>query len=194
MSEATELKRIRMISLDFDGVLAGLVLGRAWEKTKARRKTVPLVTPVVRAVKFGLASLTEGLRKPLPRAEEALRRLRSAELTICLLTSRTGPRIAAAERWLARYSLPGHFEQFFFNTEGEDADRFKARIIEAYPIDVHIDDDPETLAFLAARFPDRLFVHLNHYRRPSPRAANIVAVTGWGDVPALFTAGRPARD
>lgn len=184
--------RARSISLDFDGVISSLVLGRAWEKTRGRGRRPVFLAPAVRAVKAGLASLTEFLRKPLPQTEEAVRRLRSAELTIYLLTSRTGPRIAAAERWLERYALPAHFEKLFFNAEGEDADRFKARIIAAHPIDVHIDDDPETLVFLAGRFPERLFIHMNHYRRKSPRAANIVAVTGWGEVPALFAAGRPA--
>ena len=38
-----------MISFDFDGVLSSLVLGRTWEKTKAAKRPVPVVTPVVPA-------------------------------------------------------------------------------------------------------------------------------------------------
>jgi hypothetical protein len=191
MTGSIVLDAARSVSLDFDGVLSSLVLGRTWEKTRARKKPPSLLTPAVRAVKTGIAALTEGLRKPLPDAETAIREIRSSQRTIYLLTSRTGPRIAAAERWLERYLGPGLFEQLFFNTEGEDADRFKARIIGSQPIDVHVDDDPETLAFLSREFPDRLFVHLNRYRRRSPRAENIVAVAGWDEVPGLFAAHRP---
>ena len=181
----------RSISVDFDGVLASLVLGRTWEKTRARKKSASFLSPAVRAVKTGIASLTEGLRKPLPNAEAAIREIRSPLRPIYLLTSRTGPRIAAAERWLDRYLEPGLFERLFFNADGEDADRFKAAILASHPIDVHVDDDPETLAFLSREFPKKRFVHLNHYGRRSPRAENIAVVAGWDEVPALFAARRP---
>jgi len=193
MTDMRGFDRARSVSLDFDGVLSTLVMGRVWEKTRGRKKPTPFLTPAVRAVKTGIASLTEGLRKPLPRAVEAVREIRSSQRTIVLLTSRTGSRIAAAERWLLRHMGPGLFEALFFNIEGEDADLFKARIIGTHPIDVHIDDDPETLAVLSRQFPDRLFIHLNHYRRKSPSAGNIVVAAGWDEVAALFAAERPGR-
>lgn len=174
------------ISCDFDGVLSTLVLGRAWEKARAKKGPVPLVTPVARSFKRTMASLTEGLRKPLPGAENALRRLRSAGWSLCILTSRTGERVAAAERWLDRYGWTGLFDRAFFNEDGESADPFKARVLRAQAIDVHVDDDPETLALLSRLFPDRMFIHLNFYRRKGPAAGNIVTVGGWGDVPGLF--------
>jgi hypothetical protein len=196
MADTSGFERARTVSVDFDGVLSGLVLGRTWEKARARKKRASFLSPAVRVVKNGMAALTEGLRKPLPHAGEALRGIRSSQRTLFLLTSRTGPRIAAAGRWLERYLGAGLFERLFFNTEGEDADRFKARILASQPIDVHIDDDPETLALLAGEFPDRLFVHLNRYRRKSPRAGNIVVVAGWEEVAALFAAPRsgPRQD
>ena len=190
MPASRGLDRAKTISMDFDGVLSSLVLGRTWEKTKAKKRPVPVVTPAVRAVKIGLAALTERLRRPLPHAEEAVREIRATR-TLYLLTSRTGPRIAAAERWLARYDWGALFAVRFFNAEGEDADRFKARIIGANPIDVHVDDDPETVAYLAGLFPDRMFIHLNHYRRRSPAGSNILAVSGWDEVAALFGPVRP---
>lgn len=178
----------RCVSLDFDGVLSTLVLGRAWEKTRQKNRPIPVISPAVRGLKHGLAALTEGLRKPLPQAEQSLRQLRSAQRTLCILTSRTGERIAAAERWLDRYAWTGLFERSFFNTGGEDADRFKERILRTHAIDVHIDDDPETLAHLSGLFPDKLFIHMDYYHRKGPKGANIVAVRGWDEVPALFAA------
>ena len=190
MPASRGLDRAKTISMDFDGVLSSLVLGRTWEKTKAKKRPVPVVTPAVRAVKIGLAALTERLRRPLPHAEEAVREIRATR-KLCLLTSRTGPRIAAAERWLARYDWGGLIAVRFFNAEGEDADRFKARIIGSNPIDVHVDDDPETVAYLAGLFPDRMFIHLDHYRRKSPSGPNIITVGGWDEVAALFGPARP---
>lgn len=175
-----------IISFDFDGVLATLVLGRTWEKTRAKTKPVPVVTPVVRALKHGLAALTEGLRKPLPGSEDALRDLRAAGATLYLLTSRTGERIVAAERWLERRGWSELFDRKFYNDEGEDADRFKSSVIHAHPIDVHVDDDPETVACLSRLFPDKRFVRLDFYRRKGPEGANIVTVREWDEVPELF--------
>ncbi len=57
------------ISFDFDGVLSTLVLGRAWEKTREKKRPVPVLSPAVRGLKRGLAALTEGLDGVLDAAE-----------------------------------------------------------------------------------------------------------------------------
>lgn len=175
--------RARSISFDFDGVLSTLVLGRAWEKTRVRKRASPLV----HSLKNLVASLTEGLRKPFPQAEDVLRQLRVSQRTLYVLTSRTAERITAAERWLDRYAWNDLFERVFYNADGEDADRFKARIIGSQGIDVHVDDDAEALAFLSRQFPEKLFVHMNCYGRRSPAGANIVVVHSWEELPALFS-------
>lgn len=195
MIDVRKFGRAAGVSFDFDGVLSTLVLGRTWEKTRLKKRTVPLVSPAVRTLKRGLAALTEGLRRPLPEAEASLRRLKASGRTLCLLSSRTGYRIAAAERWLGRLGWDGIFDRLYFNVDGEDADRFKARVLGANAIDVHIDDDPETIDHLARLFPDRLFVHLNYYGRKGLTGDNIVAVHGWDEVRGLFGAdGPPAPD
>jgi hypothetical protein len=193
MNKARPFDSARSISLDFDGVLSTLVLGRTWAKTRKRRDLGPLLTPAVRVLKAGLAFTTEGLRKPVPRAQEVLTELRSADKTLFLLTSRTDERIAAAERWLDRYAWRGLFERLFFNADGEDADSYKARVLRAQPIDIHIDDDPETVAYLARLFPEKLFIHMNIYRRRSARGDNIVVVHAWDEIAGLFTDGRGPR-
>ncbi len=179
----------RSISLDFDGVLSTLVLGRAWAKTRARRARIPLVTPLVRSLKTTVAALTEGLRRPFPQAEDVLRQLRASQKTLYVLTSRTGERVPAAERWLEKFAWRDLFERLFFNLEGEDADRFKAKILRSTAIDVHIDDDAETLSYLSREFPERLFVHMNCYHRNSPAADNIIVVHSWTEIPGIFSPG-----
>ncbi len=77
MIQSPRFRQAVNISLDFDGVLSTLVLGRAWEKTRQRKKPVALVSAMIRGLKRGLARATEGLRKPLPGAEGALRQLRA---------------------------------------------------------------------------------------------------------------------
>jgi hypothetical protein len=190
MIQSPRFREAAAISLDFDGVLSTLVLGRAWEKTRQKKKPVPLVSGMIHGFKRGLARATEGLRRPLPGAEGSLRELRSSRKTLYILTSRTGERIAAAERWLDRHAWNDIFERAFFNTEGEDADRFKERILRTHPIDIHIDDDPETLEHLSRLFPDKLFVHMNFYRRKGPAGDNIAVVRGWDEVPGLFATDR----
>jgi len=186
MADPRRSVQARSISFDFDGVLSSLVLGKRWAKTREKKAPIPLVTPVVRALKAAVESLTERLRKPYPHAAETLEHLRSAGLTLYVLTSRADERIAAAERWLDRRGWRGFFEQLFFNVGSEGADAFKAGILRAHPVDIHVDDDPGTIAHLAPLFPDMLFVHLDHDRGRSPRGANIVAVQDWAELAGLF--------
>lgn len=186
MPDPRRFVQARSISFDFDGVLSSLVLGKRWAKTHRKKAPIPLVSPVVRALKVGIESFTERLRKPYPHAAETLERLRTAGLTLYVLTSRADERIAAAERWLDRRGWRGFFERLFFNVEGEDADAFKAGILRAHPVDIHVDDDPGTIAHLAPLFPDMLFVHLDHERGRSPGGANVVAVQDWPELAALF--------
>ncbi len=181
------------ISLDFDGVLSTLVLGRAWEKTRAGRRRVPVVSPLVHRLKVAVAALTEGLRRPFPQAEDVLRQLRGSQRTLYVLTSRTGERVPAAERWLERFAWGDMFERLFFNLEGEDADRFKARILRSTAIDIHVDDDCETLTYLSREFPEKLFIHMNCYHRRSPAADNIIVVHSWAEIPGLFSLGDARR-
>ncbi len=176
----------RTISCDFDGVLLSLVLGRRWVKAKARTRRIPILTPLSEGLQALVGSLAEALRGPFPHADEVLRRLRSSEKTLYVLTSRTGAGIGLARRWLERQGWQDLFAQTFFNINSEDADRFKARILGAMPIDVHIDDDPETLAYLSSEFPEKLFVHMNYYRRKSLTAANVVTVLSWQELPAIL--------
>lgn len=189
MIETGRFDRARWISLDFDGVLSTLVLGRSWEKTRDMTRPGPVGSPLFRGLKTFLASLTEGYRKPFPQAEDVLRQLRSSQKTLCVLSSRTGERIAAAERWIDKHAWDDLFERLFFNTESEDADGFKARTLRTYPIDIHIDDDPETLSHLSRLFPDKVFVHMDAYRRKSPEGDNIIVVHAWDEVARLFSPG-----
>jgi phosphoglycolate phosphatase-like HAD superfamily hydrolase len=176
----------RSISLDFDGVLSTLILGRPWIKTRARTSRYPFLSPLVQTLKRVLGVLTQRWRSPFPHAEGLLRDLRDSRKTLSVLTSRTGGSVAEAHRWLDKYGWRDFFDALYFNVDGEDADAFKARILGSRPIDIHIDDDAETLAYLSARFPDKLFVHMNCYDRKSLSAANVITVGSWGELPSLF--------
>jgi hypothetical protein len=188
-SASPRFDRARSISCDFDGVLSTLVLGRRWVKTRDREKAIPILSPITDGLKALLGALSEALRGPFPHAEEVLRRLRSSERTLYVLSSRTGPGVGLARRRLERQGWRDLFEREFFNVDGEDADLFKARILSATPIDVHIDDDPETLAHLSSEFPQKLFVHMNYYQRESLTAPNVITVRSWRELPAIFFQG-----
>lgn len=186
MDGELRFERARTISFDFDGVLSTLVLGRRWIKTRARGRAVPVLSPLGDGLKALIGSVTQALRGPFPHAGEVLGRLKSSEKTLYVLTSRTGAGVGLARHWIERQGWRGLFEQSFFNLKRDDADSFKAGILRATPIDVHIDDDPETLGFLSVEFPERLFVHMNCYDRKSLTAPNVVAVHSWQELPALF--------
>jgi hypothetical protein len=190
MSRTPRYDQARSISLDFDGVLSTLILGRPWIKTRARTSGLPLLSPLVQGGKRLLGFLTHRLRSPFPGAESLLRDLRASQRSLSVLTSRTGGSVAEARLWLDRFGFRELFDELHFNLGGEDADAFKARILRSTPIDVHIDDDPETLAYLSAQFPDKLFVHMNCYHRKSLTAPNVITVGSWQELPAVFFPGR----
>jgi hypothetical protein len=191
MTGDRRFEQARSISFDFDGVLSSLVLGRRWAKTRKKKRPATWITPPLRALRIGVESLTEGFRKPYPNAAAALRRLRASGRTLAVLSSRADERIALAERWLDRRALRALFERLYFNADADDADAFKEAILRANPIDVHIDDDPGTVAHLAPLFPDKLFVHLDHRRRGGAAGANVVVVHDWDGIASLLTAESP---
>lgn len=193
MPDPRRFSKVRSISFDFDGVLSTLVLGRRWAKTRARRPPNPIIAEVARALRTGLNGLTQGLRKPYPDAEDVLRGLRSSGRILYLLTSLTAERIAGAERWLDRYGWRGFFDRLFFNTAGKDADDFKEAILQAHPVDVHVDDDPQTITRLSPLFPDMIFIHLDHRGRGGAEGVNVVVAQGWEDLSGLFLVGPGAR-
>lgn len=194
MGDRLRYDQARSISCDFDGVLSTLVLGRRWVKTKARKRSLPILSPLNEGLKAVVGSLTQAFRGPFPHADEVLRRLRSSEKALYVLTSRTGSGVGLARRWLERQGWQGLFAESFFNVDSEDADPFKARVLRANAIDVHIDDDPETLAYLAGEFPEKLFVYMNCYKRKtSLTAPNIIVVQSWQDLAAVLDPRAPAR-
>jgi hypothetical protein len=189
MPEPLPFARARTVSFDFDGVLARLVLGRRWAKTRRRKPPVPVLTPAVRALKRLVESLSERSRRPYPVAGDVLRRLRASGLSLSVLSSRAEERIAAAERFLDRAGWRGLFDRLEFNTAIDDADTFKEASLRAHPVDVHVDDDPGTIARLAPMFPETKFVLLDHRGRGASLGVNVVAVRDWRGIGALFAGG-----
>jgi hypothetical protein len=189
MADPRQFAQARSISFDFDGVLASLVLGRRWAKTRRRKPPVPVLTPVVRVLKRVIESLSEKTRKPYPGADEVLRRLRSSGRTLSVLTSRADERIASAEHFLDRVGWRELFDRLNFNTATDDADTFKEAALRAHPVDAHVDDDPGTVARLAPLFPDTMFVYLDHSGRGASRGANVTIVRDWAEIGALFSGG-----
>jgi hypothetical protein len=189
MADPRRSAQARSISFDFDGVLASLVLGRRWAKTRRKKPPVPVITPLFRALKRAVESLSERTREPYPGADAVLRRLRSSGRSLALLTSRADERIATAEHYLDRLGWRGLFDRLSFNTATDDADSFKEAALRAHPVDVHVDDDPGTIARLAPLFPGTLFVHLDHGGRGGAQGPNVVVVRDWAGIGALFSAG-----
>jgi len=189
-SDHRRLALARSISFDFDGVLASLVLGRRWAKTRRRKRPVPLLSPVLGTLKRAVESVSERSRKPYPGAGDVLRRLRASGRSLSVLTSRADERIVSAERYLDRVGWRGLFERLDFNTATDDADTFKEAALRARPVDVHVDDDPGTLARLAPLFPDTLFVYLDHGGRGGAQGDNVIVVRDWAGIGALFSGGK----
>ncbi|MCK7482957.1 MAG: hypothetical protein M0C28_41960 [Candidatus Moduliflexus flocculans] len=179
-----------MISFDFDGVL-GVPRPRAGPGRRRRRRRSPCrsSTPVVRAVKRGLAALTEGLRQPLPRVRERPARapgFRRHPLSPDLADGRAAsPPPSAGSRTPAAGRASSTASSTTTTAKTPTASRLPSST--THPIDTHVDDDPETVACLSRLFPDKRFVRLDHYRRKGPSSgANIATVREWDEVPALL--------
>ena len=160
----------RTISFDFDGVLASLVLGKRWAKTRKKKSPIPLVSAAVRALELGVGSLTERLQKEAlsgtrPGDAGAAPDGRADALRADLARGRADRRRGALAR---PPRLAGVLRASLLHVDGEDADALEELTVRAHPIDIHVDDDPGTIAHLAPLFPDMLFVHLDHERGPEP--------------------------
>lgn len=173
-------KNFKKISCDLDGVMASLIFGKVWRKKPAHAVfQTNKLWKIFDFLENLWMILTENFRQPILGSKEALQGVKKESLSLYLLTSRSKNLIPATEHWLKKFDLYNLFDKNFFNQKYKSHKEFKAEIIKKENIDLHIDDDLETLDYLSDLFPEKTFVYFNLYNNRYLKKKNVFEIKNW---------------
>jgi phosphoglycolate phosphatase-like HAD superfamily hydrolase len=157
------------ISFDLDGVLCVTPFGRL-----AVHAPDTLVTPLPddfarfyespprnHVLRGMIEELRFGWRRPAHEAARTLHELRAAGHELLIVTGRSAQGEPLLRRWLRRHRLYDPIAEIRMAPVGLRPPQHKLAIAKMRAVDVHIDDDPRTVFYLARNGVPRIFL-LDH--------------------------------
>lgn len=178
-------KHVKRISIDFDGVLMSLFMGRSWvqpftskSSKNGDRKRVKYIRIFFDIVSTLISFVT---RFPIPGANEFLEKSPKRTKFI-LLTSRNSYLKTLTILWLRIFGVFKYFENFRFNDLKIPQAEFKVEQIKINDIDMHIDDNLPTIQKLSENYPDKVFIYFNHHKGKSYKGFNVIEMHDWKDL------------
>lgn len=181
------------VSVDFDGVILQLVLGRLWRRQPFKQKQ-PILGQLLAPFEFLWSYLSLTFRRQIPSSLNSLSQLKSYSIRLYLLTSRNPNDFSACRFWLNQNGYASVFDRLFFNKNSDSSLQFKLDTIRDQKINVHIDDDPVTLEFLAQSLPNTRFIHFRYYHQPTPKFSNITPCDSWPQIVKYLSQSPPGND
>ena len=174
-------KNQKTISVDFDGVIIRLFLGRLWRRQPLHLRSRRSSYLFVDQMEYLWNYFWQPTRGPIPGSLAGLTYLKKHTSNLCLLTSRTGNLFPLVVAWLQQHGYKGIFNQKFCNREFIPSHLFKKNMIIKNHISLHVDDDPVTLEFLAKELPQVNFIHLRYYHQPLVNLPNVHPYNSWSE-------------
>lgn len=173
------------ISFDFDGVFLSHFLNRHWVRASSLEDESDYKKNLLNTKLDTLLSfLFNSLRTEIKGSKEVIPIIESEKLYI--ITSRRSTNKAQTIRWLKKRGLLNYFDDVFLNPYNLAPYLIKEKIIKKLNIDMHIDDDYDTLVKLTTRLPNVQFVYFNSMKTPHISAPNIHMVSGWEELMNYF--------
>ena len=179
------MNKRKTVSIDCDGVLIKLVLGRVWKKNPTpKSKSIGL--RIFNVIERQWNYLMYSLREPIPGVENGLKKLKDHGNRLLLVTSRGDNLIPPTLWWLKKHGLYKYFDEIILNKDRLLPKEYKRRMIVSNEVTWHIDDDYETVDYLSKKLSDNLFVHFQYYRSKKIEEKNVRMATDWGKVVELI--------
>lgn len=154
-------KKIKVVSVDFDGVVIDKIFGKEWLPQKKSKKVKTGISFTI----FGLLDKWWGVinhlwRRPVAGSLSGLRRLKNQGYKIVLLTSRYDYHRDATLRWLKKWGFYDLYDEFYFNNQHIGAVDSKLTNMKIIRSNYHIDDNLGTVEALASTFKDLTVFYL----------------------------------
>jgi hypothetical protein len=173
----------KKLSIDCDGTIMTFFLGRGWlkrEKT-TKDKNTGLLQSLLGKLEDQWMNLIQTFRPPTPNALKTLSAWKSRNKKLYFLTSRHPQIIPSSEKWLQKHRLSSLFEKKHFNLKKETPWVHKEKVIRQENIDLHLDDDPKTIRYLAQALPTKFFIYLSREKNPI-NYPNVLTFNSWSEI------------
>lgn len=186
MSDVPGPGPLRMLTLDFDGVICSPFFGR---NLGLHRGFLDPAAPAPRARVWPRALADPwdharyDLRSALPEVAGALARLSATRRLVVLTGRRSSP-----AGWLHRHGLDGYIDTVVFNEGPLRSPHFKLRAVETLGALEHVDDDPRTAQLLAQASRTVVFLRNWPRNRGLEFATTVTRVRDLEDVAARLEA------
>lgn len=183
-------RKINKVSVDFDGVLMRMFLDTEWVKFndsfKKRDKILLFFDKKLAFAGNYLMRLIHKFRKMTGGVSDGLKFFSEKFDNVFLLTSRRAYLADATIEWLKLHNLYSYFSGMFFREGSKLPWDFKADKVGELNVDMHVDDDRNTIKVLSEKYKEKFFVYFNCRRKKELKADNIATVYSWGELLQLF--------
>jgi len=177
-----ENKIIKTISIDFDGVLLELFMGREWAPDVASKQKIGTKIKIPKHIGKYVMRLNLKIRKKMPDVEKALEHIRGKVEKMYLLTSRNNILREDTIEWLKNNHID-IFDEYVFNVPEENSADFKIKEINERNIDLHIDDNLEVSLKIAKECPKCISLNLNDkVANTTNKQVNFYSFACWDDL------------
>lgn len=175
----------RVISVDMDGVLIGLFLGRTWLDVPYKHDIVKKVMhngkshPIMHFVDHIGTHVGNYFKTELPDAYKVFSLWKSQGKDIYITTARRKGSSAASIKWLTQKGYYPLIKGLEFNNDNVIPKLYKDEVIKRIKADVHIDDNVEIIKHLSETFPEKFFILFSKNHSAHLFGPNVAVISSW---------------
>ncbi len=178
----------KKIGLDLDGILIGrppLIPKKVIEylyKDQTKQK-LTYRFPSFFEQKIRQISHIPGVRPPILKNCNFLKKIAaSKKYQLFVISGRFGFLQNLTYTWLKKYQLHEIFNKIYLNTENLQPHIFKSEMIEKIKVNMFIDDDFDTIVYLAPRFKKIHFYWYTENKNTKLNISNVTAIDNLGTI------------
>lgn len=176
------------IALDLDGILIGLpplvpkgVIDFFYKDQSKKELTYRF--PCFWEQKIRQLSHLPGVRPAIKKNCCLIKSLsKSKKYRFYIISSRFSFLEGLTYKWLEKYSLRSCFSAIYLNTRNLQPHIFKEKMLEVIPVEKFIDDDLDTLLYLASKFKKIRFYWYTETKNKRSNTSNITVINNLGTI------------
>lgn len=178
---------IKIIALDLDGVIIGRppCISKSVIEYLYRdhsKKNLSYRFPSFLEQQIRKLSHLPFVRSPMTENLELVKDLDLNKNQLLVISGRFGFLKDLTYRWLDKYQIREKFKQVYLNTDNLQPHLFKEKMLSKIKVDLFVDDDFETLTYLASRFPRIQFYYYSEGNHHETNLKNVTKITDLGKI------------
>lgn len=187
-----KINSAKIISIDMDGVIVGLFLGRVWFEAPYQHKSYiearvknrysELVHNIFSAIDSVGALLSNYLKIEMPHSKEVLAKWKSQNKMLFVTTARRKGTARFTLDWLTAHGYMNSITKVEFNSLNVVPKYYKDEIVKKLDADIHIDDNEEIIRHLSQVFSNKTFILMDQLSKSTLKLSNVCVITSWAQL------------